>query len=127
MPQTRYFSGRVVGMFTSVFNIYAITFGRTIFLAPHTIKRDSDGRLKISGWLVVHECCHVLQYNREGFFHFLLSYVAGYFRSLRSLRKFDVNARFQAYASIKQEREAEEVENAYVEWQRRKAFSSEPL
>jgi hypothetical protein len=123
MPETRYFSGRLIGLFTSVFNIYAITFGRTIFLAPQTIKRDSDGRLKMSGWLVVHECCHVLQYDREGFFRFLFSYVADYFRSLRSLRKFDGNARFQAYASIKQEREADEVEKAYIEWQRRNLFS----
>lgn len=125
MPPTRYYSGRLIGLFTAVFNIYAITLGRTIFLSPQTIRKDARGRLTMSGWLVVHECCHVLQYDREGFFQFLFSYIAEYLRSLCSLRKLDSNALFQAYVSIKKEREADEIEKAYIEWRRQHLFNEE--
>jgi hypothetical protein len=120
LPPTSYYTGRVVGIFAKSFGFYAITFGRRIFLAPHTVRKDGNGRRVVSGWLIAHECCHVLQYEREGFFRFLFSYLTEYFQGLKAIGKLNANSHISAYSDMKQEREALEIENAYLEWQRQR-------
>jgi hypothetical protein len=122
LPPTYYHTGRVVGIFAKSFGFYAITFGRRIFLAPHTIRKDGDGKKVVSGWLIAHECCHVLQYEREGFFRFLLGYVIEYLQGLKAIGRLNINSHIKAYSDLKQEREAIIVENAYMDWRRRRLF-----
>lgn len=119
LPQTKYFSGWVIGVFTKLFGIYAISFGRVVLLAPHTIRKNEKGLLRVWGWLIAHECCHVLQYEREGFVGFLVSYLKEYSIGLRANGKLNINSHVKAYTEMKQEREAVEVEKAYIEWRTR--------
>ncbi len=113
LPQTHYYSGRVIGLFTSLFGIYAITFRRVILLAPDMVKKNGDGKKTVSGWLIAHECCHVLQYERKGVFHFLLSYLVEYTRNVKAMGKLNRKTHIKAYSDMWQEREAVEVENAF--------------
>lgn len=116
LPQTHYFSGRVVGFFTSLFGIYAITFGRIILLAPDTVKRNEKGKHTASGWLIAHEYCHVLQYERKGILRFLFFYLTEYSKNMNAIGKLNQKAHIKAYSDMWQEREAVEVEDAFVKW-----------
>lgn len=103
--------GRVVMWFV---RMGAITFGRHVFVAPRLVRRDSDGRARIAGRLVVHEAVHVLQYEERGFVGFLFKYLRGYWRALRLGKSWGAAARMAAYMEIEEEREAREAEHAYA-------------
>lgn len=115
LPQIFLYRGRLARWLTRTFRIGAITFGRRIFVASNFIERDERGRLTITGWLVAHEAVHVLQYERAGYVGFFWSYLRGYFRALRSQKKWNRAAHAAAYLAIKEEREAHAAEKAYRE------------
>ncbi|MDX6271600.1 MAG: hypothetical protein QOD28_2823 [Acidobacteriota bacterium] len=101
---------------TRVLRIAAITVGRHIFVARKLIGRDVRGQLTMPGWLLAHEATHVRQYQREGFWPFLFNYAREYLAFLVRGGKFDAKARTKAYEQITREREAREVEAAYLKW-----------
>lgn len=110
------YHGRVALWLTRTFRISAITFGRYIFIAPDMITRNERGSLTVPGWLLVHEVTHVWQYQLAGFIGFLISYLGGYWRALRSQGKWDSDARTQAYLAIREECDARESEAIYASW-----------
>jgi hypothetical protein len=116
LPPISIYCGRVAHLLTKTFHIGAITFGRHIFVAPELIERGRDGRRIVPGWLIAHEATHVWQYQRDGFSGFLLSYLRGYWRALRTARRWDGEARMKAYLAIKAECDARESETAYAGW-----------
>jgi hypothetical protein len=68
------------------------------------------------GWLLAHEAAHTRQYQQAGLLPFIFDYVRQYLAFLVRRGKFDARARMEAYEQIAQEREAREVEAAYLEW-----------
>jgi hypothetical protein len=82
------------------------------------LRRDRCGRLCVPGWLAAHEATHVLQYERVGFVGFLLLYLKGYWRALRSQKRWNSAAHMTAYLAIKEELEAREAEIAFAAWSR---------
>jgi hypothetical protein len=101
---------------TRVLGIAGITVGRHVIVSRRLIGRDSRGRLTMPGWLLAHEATHVRQYQREGFWPFLFNYAREYLSFLVRGGKFDAGARARAYLQITREREAREVEAAYLKW-----------
>ncbi|HVG35933.1 MAG TPA: DUF4157 domain-containing protein [Pyrinomonadaceae bacterium] len=116
LPPVFIYHGGVAHFLTKTFHIGAITFGRHIFVAPKLLTRDGDGKLCVPGWLIAHESTHVLQYQREGFIGFLISYLKGYWRALRMEKSWNGEARMKAYLAIKEECDARESETAYAVW-----------
>jgi hypothetical protein len=116
LPPIHFYYGRVARWFVGGLRQGAITFGRRIFVLPRLIERDEQGRLIVPGWLAVHEATHVLQYERAGFVGFLVLYLGGYWRALRSQKRLSGAAHWAAYRAIREEREAEEAEEAYANW-----------
>lgn len=117
LPPVIIYNGRWARYLTSAFQILAITFGRRIFVAAKTVRRDDEGRLVVSARLIAHEAMHVVQYQQAGFIGFLFLYVREYWRALRGQRQgWNKAARLAAYFTIKQECEAYEAENAYAGW-----------
>ena len=92
----------------------AMTLGRHVFVRPGLLRNDSEGRVTLPGWLVVHEAAHVLQYAERGFVRFLCGYVRGYCRALRAGGRWDAAGRMAAYLAIEEEREARRAEDAYA-------------
>jgi hypothetical protein len=101
---------------TRAFRIAAITIGRHIFVSPVYLERDERGQLTIRGGLLAHEAAHVRQFQREGLLPFLYNYLREYVTFLFRSGKLDTDARRAAYEQITREREAREVEAAYLEW-----------
>jgi hypothetical protein len=117
LPPVFIYSGRCARYLTRSFNILAITFGRRIFVAAKTVRRDDEGRLVVSARLIAHEAVHVVQYQQAGFIGFLFSYAREYWRALKGQRQgCGKAARLAAYFAIKHECEAYEAESAYAVW-----------
>ncbi|HEY0097319.1 MAG TPA: DUF4157 domain-containing protein [Pyrinomonadaceae bacterium] len=94
----------------------AFTVGRHIFVSQVYVERDERGQLTIRGGLLAHEATHVRQFQREGFLPFLYNYLREYVTFLFRTGKLNAMARRAAYEQITREREAREVEAAYLEW-----------
>jgi hypothetical protein len=94
----------------------AFTIGRHIFVSRAYLEKDERGHLRIRGWLLAHEAAHVRQFQREGFLPFLYNYLREYATFLFRSGKLDAAARRVAYEQITREKEAREVEAAYLEW-----------
>lgn len=92
----------------------AMTLGRHVFVRPGLLRRDSEGRVTLPGWLVAHEAAHVLQYAEKGFVRFLWGYLGGYWRALREGGRWDAAGRMAAYMAIEEECEARGAEEAYA-------------
>jgi hypothetical protein len=118
LPPLYFYGGRFAGWLTRSFHIGAITFGRHIFVLPDLIERSGEGRLTVPGWLAAHEATHVLQFERAGVAGFLITYLRGYWRALRSQKRWDAKAHMQAYLTITEECDAREAEKAYTEWRK---------
>lgn len=101
---------------TRALRIAAITVGRHIFVSPIYLERDERGQLTIRGWLLAHEAAHVRQFQREGLLTFIYRYLREYLTFLFRTGKLDATTRRVAYEQITREREAREVEAAYLEW-----------
>ncbi|HLL16424.1 MAG TPA: DUF4157 domain-containing protein [Pyrinomonadaceae bacterium] len=96
--------------------VAAITIGRHIFVSRRIVERDARGQLTMPGWLLAHEAAHVRQFQRAGFIKFVCNYAREYLTLLARGGKFDASARMEAYEQITREREAREVEAAYLKW-----------
>ena len=108
---------------TKVLRVAAITIGRHIFVSPRIVERNADGHLTMPGWLLAHEAAHVRQFQQAGFWPFVFNYAREYLAYLVRGRKFDARARMEAYEQITREREAREVEAAFLEWRVRVSSS----
>jgi hypothetical protein len=101
---------------TRILRAAAFTVGRHIFVSRRVVGRDGRGQLTIPGWLLAHEAAHVRQFQRAGFAPFLFNYAREYLTFLARGGKFDTKARTEAYERLTPEREAREVEAAYLKW-----------
>lgn len=124
LPPIYLHRGRIARLVTKQLGTGAITFGRHILFSPDRVTQ-ADGDLRAEGWLVAHEATHVLQYEHEGYVRFFLKYLYGYWRALHKGRKWDGQARINAYLAIAEERAALEAEQAYKEWSARLQSSAE--
>jgi hypothetical protein len=101
---------------TRMLRAAAFTVGRHIFVSRKVLVRNAQGRLTMPGWLLAHEAAHVRQFQRAGFAPFLFNYAREYLTYLVRGGKFDARARTEAYKRLAPEREAREVEAAYLKW-----------
>jgi len=101
---------------TRVLRIAAITVGRHIFVSRKVVGRNVRGQLTMPGWLLAHEAAHVRQFQQAGFLPFVFNYAREAVAFLVRSGKFDASARIEAYEQITREREAREVEAAYLKW-----------
>ena len=108
---------------TRALRIAAITVGRHVFVSRQYLRKDAGGRWTTPGWLLAHEAAHVRQYQREGFWPFLVNYAREYLSLMWKGGKFDAGARAAAYEQIAREQEAREVEAAYLKWRARVPLS----
>lgn len=116
LPSIKIYGGKLGRLVTKLLNISAITIGRRIIVTPQLVRRDEAQRVTLPGWLLAHECAHVMQYERAGMLGFLASYLNEYVKTLRLSRKLDAGARNTAYRAIRHEREARAAEAEYAEW-----------
>jgi hypothetical protein len=116
LPAVRFYAGSFARRLTTAFAIQAITFSRTIFIAPRLLRRDASGGLAAPARLVVHELAHTLQYRREGRVPFLFRYLTEYARGLMGAGGLGAKTRAAAYRAISFEARAREAEDAYVMW-----------
>lgn len=116
LPQIKIYARRGAGLFTKLFNINGITFGRRIFIRPQLITVSDDALLCAPKALIAHELAHVLQYQRLGFFRFFYTYLKGYWQALRKKEKWDANARLEAYLEIPHEIEARRFAADFLVW-----------
>lgn len=114
LPPIEVHAGWVANLITWANGISGITFGRHVFVRSRLVRKDAAGRVTMSGWLLVHEAAHVLQYERRGYLRFLRAYLNGYWRALRAGGRWDKAGRAAAYLAIAEECEAHEAEHAYV-------------
>jgi len=101
---------------TRILRAGAFTVGRHIFVSRKVVGRNASGQLTMPGWLLAHEAAHVRQFQRAGFLKFLVNYAREYLTLLVRGGKFGAEARTEAYRRIAPEREAREVEAAYLKW-----------
>jgi hypothetical protein len=101
---------------TRFLRIAAITVGRHIFVSRDAVRRNARGQLTMHGRLLAHETAHARQFQQAGFLPFVYNYAREYVAFLVRRGKFDGRARFEAYEQITREREAREVEAAYLKW-----------
>lgn len=112
-------SGRTGRLVTRLARARAVTFGPAIFFAHAPHPASDERALDRFGALLVHECVHVLQYQRLGAARFVLLYLKSYFTSLMELRSCGATARRSAYLRIPFERAAFTIEAAWTSRQRR--------
>ena len=116
LPRVFVHCGRAARVVTGILRVGAITFGRHVFVAPSWLARDDEGRVRLPGWLAVHESVHVLQYRRAGTVPFLCAYLGDYVRARGRERMLGPAAHRAAYQAIRQEVEAYAAEEAYRAW-----------
>nr|MDQ3804191.1 DUF4157 domain-containing protein [Acidobacteriota bacterium] len=114
LPPIQIHGGRFADLLTRLIGISGITFGRHVFVRSRLVGRDAGGRATVSGWLMVHEAAHVLQYERSGYPRFFRTYLRGYWGALREGGRWDRAGRNAAYLAIAEEREARAAELAYL-------------
>ena len=80
------------------------------------IYRNSDNQICLSKKLLVHEITHVLQYQKEGFFGFLVNYFKEYLTGIKRRKKWDSISRMYAYLDIPHEIEARDSASKFIKW-----------
>jgi hypothetical protein len=116
VPKIKIYARRGAGFITKILNVNWITVGRRIFIRPHLTKFADDARLYAPKALIAHELAHVLQYQQLGFVKFFYTYLRDYFRILKTKKKWDFNARMEAYLEISHEIEARRFAAEFLEW-----------
>ncbi|HEX8473755.1 MAG TPA: hypothetical protein VF666_06950 [Pyrinomonadaceae bacterium] len=116
LPRIKIYGGKFGRFITTHLKIGAITIGSRIVVSPKLVGRDALGRVTLPGWLLAHECVHVMQYKHAGLIGFFVAYLREYFKTLRVSGKLDAAARNDAYRAIRHEREAREAEDEYARW-----------
>lgn len=118
LPQINFYAGKFAELFTLLIQVHGITFGRNVFIRPSLITKDSANRQKLALELAAHEIAHVLQYKNVGFIKFLFRYLVNYWQNLKKQKKWDADARHEAYLQISFEKEARAIAASFVEWNR---------
>lgn len=116
LPQSYFYVGKFSLVFTAVLGVHGITLGRQIFILPSLVSHTKNRKLKLPESLVVHEVTHVLQYQQEGVLRFAYKYLKSYLSNLTTKKKWDSNARRQAYLAIPYEIEARRTAAEFVKW-----------
>jgi hypothetical protein len=116
LPQSHFYIGKFSRVFTAILGVHGITLGRRVFILPSLASRAENQKLKLPESLIVHELTHVLQYRREGIVRFIYQYLKSYWNNLKLEKKWDTNARRQAYLAIPFEVEARRAAAEFVEW-----------
>ena len=108
-------TGRLGGLLAGVARASGITLDRVICLDRDVAARLRGGipALDALGALLVHECVHVWQYQRDGRVLFLANYLLSYFNSLYALGSLATRCRDRAYLAIPAEAEARELERRW--------------
>lgn len=126
LPEVQIYVRRGAHCVSRIAGAHGITFGRHIFIRPDIACRNSKNHLTIPKDLLVHELTHTLQYEKQGFFGFLFSYLKAYLSNLRGKKKWDIYSRVESYLQIPHEIEARDSAERFVEWFYSGAFSSSP-
>ena len=116
LPKMRFYGNRFAELLNKNLDVWGITFGRFVFIRPDLFVRDARRRLCINKELLAHEVAHVIQYQRLGFLGFIYTYLKGYWRALKTKKKWDAQARTEAYLEIPHEIEARKCASAFLEW-----------
>lgn len=116
VPKVKIYSGKIAGFLTKTLKTDGITFGRRVFVRPNFVWRDENSRLCCSIYLLPHEMAHVLQYQKYGRLKFLYFYLRDFWRALRTKKKWDFQARHEAYLEIPFEVEARKFSEDYLSW-----------
>jgi hypothetical protein len=116
LPKMRFYGNRIAEFLNRKLDIWGITIGRFIFIRPDLFVRGAEGRLFISKELLAHEVAHALQYQRLGWLRFFYNYLKGYWKALKTKKKWDAQARMEAYLEIPLEAEARNSASAFLQW-----------
>jgi hypothetical protein len=119
LPVVHVHAGGFSKRLTRILNIQAITFSRTIFIAPRLLRSDEGDILLAPAHLVVHEAAHVLQYRRVGLVQFLFRYLWEYVRALIGCDGRGAKSHAASYRAISFEAQARAAEDAFVAWRAR--------
>jgi hypothetical protein len=113
LPRIRIHAGLFARLLMKANGMSAMTLGRHVFVKPALVSKDTEGRATLPALLLVHEAAHVLQYKERGSLRFLRDYLRGYWRNLRTGKRWDAPGRMEAYRAIAEEQAAREAEHAY--------------
>lgn len=116
LPDIEIYIKRGAGIITRLLAVEGITIGRHIFIKPSVARHRSKDSFSIGKNLLAHELTHVLQYQKLGFFGFLIDYLKEYFSGLKRKKKWNSRARMEAYWEISHEVEARKTAEQFVEW-----------
>jgi hypothetical protein len=119
LPQPYFYVGKFSRFFTAILGVHGITLGQLIFILPSLIAQNENQKLKLPENLAAHEIAHVLQYQREGILKFIYKYLRSYRNNLKQGKKWDKDARRQAYLAIPYEIEARQTAADFVKWNER--------
>lgn len=117
LPEVEIYIKRGSGIVTKILKVDGITIGRHIFIKPSFAKYNSKNSITISKKLLAHELTHVLQYQKLGFIGFLVDYLKEYLIGLKRKKKWDLQARTEAYWEIPHEVEARNAAEKFIELQ----------
>ncbi len=115
-PKVEVYARRGSWLVTNLLMVDGITIGRFVFINPKLVKRDQDRLLRISQTLMAHELAHVLQYQREGFFPFLIGYVKSFWEIFRKKERWNFRSWYESYFEMPQEVEAREIAAEFSKW-----------
>ena len=118
LPEIEIFIRRGSKIIVKLTSVYAITFGRFIFVRTSLLTRNLKEELCMSKELLAHEATHVLQYQKLGLLGFFYTYLKGYWKALKQKEKWDLNARTEAYLEIPHEIEARLCGAEFIEWKK---------
>jgi len=119
-PRIHVYTGPLIKWWMKTFQFAATTVGRFIVVTPEEMERKPDGRWWMTPRLLVHECTHVVQYQKTGMFRFLFDYLREYAR-LMGERGWKLSAQKDAYRNLSTEVAARAAEAAYADWLARRA------
>jgi hypothetical protein len=118
-PDVRIYAKRGSWLLTNLIMVDGITFGRHIFINPKFVSRDVENRLLVSKKLLAHELVHVLQYQQEGVWGFLIDYAGDFLVIFRKKDKWSLRSWFESYQEIRHETEARNVAAKFTRWLRK--------
>ena len=125
LPRIHVFTGPLIRWWMKTFAFAATTVGRFIVVTPDELRREADGRWWMTPRLLVHECTHVVQYQKAGMLRFLAAYLRDYVR-LMGERGWKPSAHKDAYRNLSVEVAARAAEAEYTEWLAKRAAAERP-
>lgn len=120
LPDVRIYARTGARLLTGFLLVDGITFGRTIFVSPRFVGRNTSGLLVISKQLLAHEIVHVLQYGEQGFASFFRQYVGDFWKEFRKKKRWSAKSWYEAYRTVPHEVEAREYAMKFRIWYKSK-------